>query len=86
MDLDQASMFLSGSILVMSGFIVIVTGVILINNLVARYWKSWGWQFCHWAQLRPESDFVTHQELPHLMQQYLRNGNTTDQALDHQTR
>lgn len=39
MDMQQAAVFLSGSILIMLGFIVVVAGVIAINNLIHRYWK-----------------------------------------------
>jgi hypothetical protein len=39
MDMNQASVFLAGSILTMLGFIVVVAGVIVINNLIHKYWK-----------------------------------------------
>lgn len=39
MDMDQAAVFLAGSILTMLGFIVIAIGVIVINNLLNKYWK-----------------------------------------------
>jgi hypothetical protein len=39
MDMDQAAVFLAGSILTMLGFIVVIAGVIAINNLIHRYWK-----------------------------------------------
>jgi hypothetical protein len=39
MNIDQASTFLVGSILVMVGLIVIVSGVVFINNIIAKYWK-----------------------------------------------
>ena len=45
MDMDQAAVFLAGSILTMTGLIVIVAGAVLINNIVHRYWKSFGWKF-----------------------------------------
>jgi hypothetical protein len=43
MDIDQASIFLSGSILIMLGFIVITIGIVAINNIVAKYWKPVKW-------------------------------------------
>ena len=51
MDMDQAAVFLAGSILTVIGFLVIIGGILVVNNLVAKYWKSWGWQWMpHWAQ------------------------------------
>jgi hypothetical protein len=39
MDMDQAAVFLAGSILTMLGFIVVVAGVVVINNIIHKYWK-----------------------------------------------
>lgn len=39
MDMDQAAVFLAGSILTMLGFIVVVAGVVAINNIIHKYWK-----------------------------------------------
>ena len=39
MTIDQASNFFVGSILTMLGFIVVIAGMIVINNLIAKYWK-----------------------------------------------
>ena len=39
MDMDQAAVFLAGSILTMLGFIVVVGGVVIINNLLSNFWK-----------------------------------------------
>jgi hypothetical protein len=45
MDMDQAAVFLAASILVMTSLIVIVAGAVFINNIIFRYWKSFGWKF-----------------------------------------
>jgi cytochrome b561 len=45
MDMDQAAVFLAGSVLTMLSVIVIVAGAVLINNIIHRYWKSFGWKF-----------------------------------------
>jgi hypothetical protein len=37
--MDQAAVFLAGSILTMLGFIVVIAGVVAINNIVHKYWK-----------------------------------------------
>ena len=39
MNIEQASVFLAGSILTMLGFISLVIGVIVINNLLHKFWK-----------------------------------------------
>jgi hypothetical protein len=39
MDMDQAAVFLAGSVLTALGFIVIVIGLVVVNNIIARYWR-----------------------------------------------
>lgn len=39
MDMDQAAVWLAGSILTMLGFIVVVLGIVAINNILHKYWK-----------------------------------------------
>jgi hypothetical protein len=39
MNLEQSAIFLTGSILTMLGFLVIVIGVVVINNILHKYWK-----------------------------------------------
>ena len=39
MDMDQAAVWLAGSILTMLGLITVVAGIIAINNLLHKYWK-----------------------------------------------
>ena len=39
MDMDQAAVFLAGSVLTIMGLIVIVVGLVVINNIIAKYWK-----------------------------------------------
>jgi hypothetical protein len=45
MDIDQAAVFLAGSILTALGFVVIVIAAVVVNNIIHRYWKSFGWKF-----------------------------------------
>jgi len=37
--MDQAAVFLAGSVLTALGFIVVVIGLVVINNIISRYWK-----------------------------------------------
>lgn len=39
MDMMQAAVFLSGAILTMLGFVTIVIGIVLVNNIIHKYWK-----------------------------------------------
>lgn len=39
MNIDQASVFLAGSVLTMLGFVVVVAGIVVINNILHKYWK-----------------------------------------------
>ena len=39
MDMDQAAVWLAGSILFALGAVAIVAGMVTINNIVAKYWK-----------------------------------------------
>jgi hypothetical protein len=63
MDMDQAAVFLAGSILTALGFIVVVAAVVAVNNIIAKYWKpvriftsdSWN--------LNPDVRYATEDEL-----------------------
>ena len=59
--MDQAAVFLAGSILTMLGFIVVAIGILVINNLVAKYWKDLGW--FRWHLNHEPSRFATQEEL-----------------------
>lgn len=61
MDMDQAAVFLAGSVLTVLGFLVILGGILIANNLVAKYWKSWGWTYLSWVHNEP-SRFMTQEE------------------------
>jgi len=37
--MNQAATFLGSSILLMIGMIVIIAGVVVINNILSKYWK-----------------------------------------------
>ena len=45
MTIESASTFLTCSILVMLGATIIVCGAVFINNIIHKYWKSFGWKF-----------------------------------------
>jgi hypothetical protein len=58
MDMDQAAVFLAGSILTMLGFIVVAAGIIAINNLLHKFWKP-----VTWMRMQDQPMYVTRQEL-----------------------
>ncbi len=62
MDMDQAAVFLAGSILTVMGFLVILGGVLIANNLIAKYWKSWGWSWMPHGAQEPQR-FATPEEM-----------------------
>jgi hypothetical protein len=39
MNMDNMAIWLSGSVLFTLGIVVIVTGIILINNMIHKFWK-----------------------------------------------
>jgi hypothetical protein len=39
MDMDQAAVFLAGSILTAMGFVVIAIAIVFVNNILNKYWK-----------------------------------------------
>ena len=69
MDMDQAAVFLAGSILTVMGFLVILAGIIIANNMIHKYWKSFGWKLFPANHYEP-ARFMTPEEAekiaPHL--------------------
>ena len=63
MDMDQAAVFLAGSILTMLGFIVVVAGVVAINNIIHKYWKPVRIFSADSWHVNPPHRFVTPDEL-----------------------
>jgi hypothetical protein len=39
MDMDHAATWLAGSILLMLGVVVLVIGIVIINNILHKFWK-----------------------------------------------
>jgi hypothetical protein len=63
MDMDQAAVWLGGSILTALGFVVLVIAVVVVNNIIHKFWKpvriftsdSWN--------LNPPIQYATPEEL-----------------------
>lgn len=60
MDMDQAAVFLAGSILTALGFVVFVIAIVIVNNIIHRWWKPLGWTF---GWIAPSTRFATPEEL-----------------------
>jgi len=60
MDMDQAAVFLAGTILTAMGFIVVLVAIVIANNIIHRWWKPLGWSF---SWITAPSRFATPEEL-----------------------
>ena len=63
MDMDQAAVFLAGSILTALGFIVVVAAIVAINNIISRYWKPVRIFSADSWNLNPPGRYATEDEL-----------------------
>jgi hypothetical protein len=69
MDMDQAAVFLAGSVLTALGFLIWICCILLINNLVAKYWKSWGWHIMGWFPHNEPTRFMSQEEAERLVKE-----------------
>ena len=60
--MDQAAVFLAGSILTVMGFLIILAGIVVANNIVHKYWKSFGWTIVPGWSHEPQR-FATQEEV-----------------------
>ena len=64
MDMDSAAVFLAGSILYALSGIVILIAVVVANNILHKFWKSFGWKFFgDWYHNHPSPRFAEPHEL-----------------------
>jgi len=72
MDMDQAAVWLAGSILFALGMIAIIAGIVAVNNIIAKYWKPVRIFTADSWSINPPARYVTDEELskvaPHLDQ------------------
>jgi hypothetical protein len=67
MDMDQAAVFLAGSILTMLGFVVVVAAIVAINNILHKYWKPVRiFTADSWSAINPPQRFASQDELDRL--------------------
>ena len=64
MDMDQAAVFLAGSILTMLGFVIVIAGIVVINNILHKYWKPVRiFTADSWNAMNPPHRFASQEEL-----------------------
>jgi hypothetical protein len=62
MDMDQAAVFLGGSILTMLGFVVVIIGIVAINNIIAKFWKPVRvFTPDSWTAINPPQQFINQE-------------------------
>ena len=70
MDMDQAAVWLAGSILTTLGFLVVVIGAVVVNNILNKYWKPVRIFTADSFNINPPQRFATPDEMekiaPHL--------------------
>lgn len=59
--MDTAAVFLAGTILYALGILIILSATIVANNIIHKYWKSFGWTFMSWMHQEP-ARFMTPEE------------------------
>ena len=60
--MDSAAVFLAGTILYAIGILVILLATIAANNLIHKFWKSFGWSFFPGFLQHEPSRFMTPEE------------------------
>jgi hypothetical protein len=63
MNMDQAAVWLAGSILTMLGIIVIVSSAVVINNIIHKFWKPIRIFTADSWNLNPPSRFITPEDM-----------------------
>lgn len=63
MDMDQSAVFLAGSILTALGFITLIGAVVVINNILHRYWKPVKIFTADSWNINPPARFVIPEEM-----------------------
>ena len=72
MDMDNAAVFLAGSILYALACIVILIGIVIANNIIHKFWKNFGWKLFPywWNEQGSHARFASQEELeriaPHM--------------------
>jgi hypothetical protein len=60
--MDQAAVFLAGSILIALGFVVVVAASVAINNILHKYWKPVRFFTSDSFNMGPPTRYMTDEE------------------------
>ena len=63
MDMDQAAVWLGGSILTMLGFVVVIVGLVIVNNILHAFWKPIRIFTADSFNINPPERFASQEEL-----------------------
>jgi len=64
MTMDQSAVFLAGSILTALGFVVVILAIVVVNNVLHKYWKPVRiFTSDSWAPFSVHSRYATEEEL-----------------------
>jgi len=66
MDMDQAAVFLAGSILTALGFIIVIGAIVVVNNILNKYWKPVRIFTADSWNINPPQRFASQDELDRL--------------------
>jgi len=61
--MDQAAVFLAGSVLTVLGILVIVGGIVIVNNIIHKYWKKLDWNVLPAVWHQPPPRFIDPHEV-----------------------
>jgi hypothetical protein len=61
--MDQAAVFLAGSILTALGFLVVIAAIVIVNNILHKYWKPVRMFTADSWHINPPHRFGTPEEL-----------------------
>ena len=61
--MDQAAVWLGGSILTMLGFVVVIVGLVIVNNILHAFWKPIRIFTADSFNINPPERFASQEEL-----------------------
>jgi len=63
MDMDQAAVWLGGSILTALGFVVLIIAIVIVNNILHKFWKPVRIFTADSWNINPPGRFATEEDL-----------------------
>lgn len=60
--MDSAAVFLAGTILYALGILIILSATVIANNIIHKFWKSFGWRWTPQWMNEPPPQFISPEE------------------------